>query len=91
MLTCQIVLLLCTAGVAVTPRRKRKKRQSSLNLSKRRESYKWSKYYLTPDPEKVEDKPQNVYSRKVLKVQVTKVTEIMTETTTMMERSENGL
>ena len=53
--------------------------------NKRRESFKRSKFYLTPDPQKIEDMPQNCYTKKVVKVQVTKVTEVMTETTTMME------
>ena len=73
------------AGVLVTPKRKRRKRYSYSKPGKRRESYKRSKFYLSPDPEKIDDRPQNVYSKRVIKVQVTKTTRMMTETTTMME------
>ena len=67
------LLILSITGVQATPRRKRKRRKSI--LPPRKESYRRSKYYLMPDPSKIEDMPQNTYSRRVVKVQVTRVTE----------------
>ena len=61
----------------MTPARKRKKRKS-FTPRKRRESYQRSKFYLMPDPAKIEDLPQNVYSKRVIKVQFVKVTETAT-------------
>ena len=62
-----------TTGVQATPKRKRRRRKSI--LPPRKESYRRSRKYLMPDPSKIEDMPQNTYSKRVMKVQFTKVTE----------------
>ena len=72
---CTNCLQIVIVGISVTPKLKRKRRRSSYAPRKRKESFRRSKYYLMPDPDKIEDLPQNTYSKRVMKVQFTRVTE----------------
>ena len=41
-----------------------------------------------PDPEKIEDLPQNVYSKKVIKIQYTRTVETIRDTAAVKKRAK---